>query len=260
MLNLKDVLYETQGHIATVTLNRPQRLNALGGTLEDDVNEAMKAAELDKEVRVVVVTGAGRAFCAGLDVKERADKVGAVPLVERLYGLELPRTMLRMNKPTIASVNGPAVGWGFELALLCDLRIAADDAKMGDIHVKRGLIQDAAGAYTLPRIVGWSKACEILLTGELFSAAEMERLGVVNKVVPSAKLKGATAEFANRLACNAPLGVQMTKRLMRQGLKGDLDDIMDYSMSVDGILLQTDDSKEGFKSFLEKREPSFKGK
>jgi len=168
--------------------------------------------------------------------------------------------MLRMNKPTIASVNGPAVGWGFELALLCDLRIAADDAKMGDIHVKRGLIQDAAGAYTLPRIVGWSKACEILLTGELFSAAEMERLGVVNKVVPSAKLKGATAEFANRLACNAPLGVQMTKRLMRQGLKGDLDDIMDYSMSVDGILLQTDDSKEGFKSFLEKREPSFKGK
>ncbi|MBI3744007.1 MAG: enoyl-CoA hydratase/isomerase family protein [Chloroflexi bacterium] len=259
-MDLKDVLYEVHDHVATITLNRPDRLNALGGSLGPDLEAALKTARSADEVRVVVLTGAGKAFCSGLDLKERSERPKARTVANWLRGLEVPRIALGMNKPLIAAVNGAAVGFGFELAMLCDYRIGSEDARMGDAHVKRGLIQDCAAIYTLPRVVGWANACKVLLTGELFPAAELKDLGVLNEVVPAGQSLAAAKAFAQRIACNAPLAVQMTKRLMLMAQRGQLDDVVDYSFLMMGMMQQTEDSVEGIKSFLEKRQPQFKGK
>ncbi|MBI3953647.1 MAG: enoyl-CoA hydratase/isomerase family protein [Chloroflexi bacterium] len=258
-MELKDVLYDKKDHVATVTMNRPDRLNALGGALAQSMETAFKDADGDPEVRAIVLTGAGRGFCAGLDMKDNAGGPGGGRRVPAFRGSNLARIMLSTNKPTIAAVNGAAVGWGFELALLCDFRLAAEEARLGDIHVKRGLVQDNGGIFTLPRLIGWSRACEVLLTGDLLPARECERLGIVNKVVPGEGLKAATEELARKLADNAPLAVQMTKRLMRVGLRTELDDALDYSMLVMWSLFDTQDVKEAFRAFAEKREARFIG-
>ncbi len=260
-MDLQDVLYEQDGNVATIWLNRPERLNALGGRLERDLNNALEAAEADPSVRAVVLTGAGRAFSSGLDVKERAalkrpHRVG----LDYVNGLETPRLLLRMNTPVIAAINGYAIGWGFELTLLCDYRLASEEARMADFHVKLGRVQDAGSVLTLPRLVGWSKACKILLTGEQFSAAEMLELGVVDEVVPGEDLLPKSLDLAHRIARNAPLAVQMTKRLMRMALRSDLDDILDQSMLMMGAMAATEDSAEGFAALAEKRTPEFRGR
>jgi enoyl-CoA hydratase/carnithine racemase len=259
-MDLTDVVYEARDHVATITLNRPERLNALGGRLGPDLEAAFKAARGDPEVRAIVLTGAGRAFCAGLDLKERSEQKGEREPATWLRGLELPRLVLNLNKPAIAAVNGAAVGYGFELAMLCDYRIGAEDARMGDAHVKRGLVQDCAAVFTLPRAVGWANACKVLLTGELFTAAELKDLGVLNEVVPAGQALPAAIAFAQRIACNAPLAVQMTKRLMLMSERAQLDDVVDYSYLMMGMMQQTEDSVEGVRSFLEKRDPQFKGR
>lgn len=258
-MEFKDVLYDKKDHIATVTMNRPDRLNALGGALAQSLDAAFKDADADAAVRVIVLTGAGRGFCAGLDMKDNPSGPGGGRRLPAFHGSSLARIILNTNKPTIAAVNGAAVGWGFELALLCDFRIAAEEARLGDVHVKRALVQDNGGMMTLPRLIGWSRACEVLLTGDLLPAKECERLGIVNKVVPGAQLQAAVGELARKLAGNAPLAVQMTKRLMRAGLRTELDDALDYSMLVMWSLFGTKDVKEAFAAFAEKREPTFAG-
>ena len=258
-MDLKDVLYDKRDHIVTITLNRPDRMNTLGGTLQEDLDDALREAEADSDARVVVLTGAGKAFCAGLDLKERVkEDPGTRPY--RLRGTETPRIALNMNTPIVGAINGPAVGWGFEVALLCDYRIGTERARMGDVHVKRGLVQDAAAMITLPRIVGWSKAARVLLTGEVLDAQELYDIGVLNELVPEDKLMDAAWSFARRIACNAPLAVQMTKRLMRMASPNQLDSVLDYSMMLMVGLQKTEDFQEGMKSFLEKREPEFQGR
>ena len=259
-MDLKDVIYEKDGHIATITLNRPDRLNALGGSLSQDLDQALREAERDGDVRCVILTGAGRAFCAGLDMKDRAAGERTRTWPQRLNGLNTPKLVLGMKTPIIAAVNGPAVGWGFEVAMLCDYRIGSEDARMGDIHVKRGLVQDCASILTVPRLIGWAAASRIFLTGELLNAQECLKLGVLNEVVPGAELTGAAQSFAGRIACNAPLAVQMTKRLMRMANPMDVDGVVDYSLLLMGALQETDDFREGVDSFLEKREAEFHGR
>jgi len=258
-VELKDILYDKRDHIATITMNRPDRLNALGGALSQSMDTAFRDADADAETRVIVLTGAGRGFCAGLDMRDNAAGPGGGRKIPAFRGSSMARLILNTNKPTIAAVNGAAVGWGFELALLCDFRIAAEEARLGDIHVKRGLVQDNGLNFTLPRLIGWSRACEVLLTGDLFSAKDCERMGIVNKVVPAEGLKAATDELAHKLAANAPLAVQMTKRIARAGTRMELDDALDYSMLTMWSLFGTEDVKEGFKAFAEKREPRFSG-
>ena len=260
-MDLTDVTYEIIDRIATITMSRPERLNAMGGKLGPDLELAFKEAEADRDVRVVILTGAGRAFCSGLDLKERSQSSDRPRSARRwLRGLEMPRIFLNMNKPIIAAVHGPAVGVGFELALLCDYRIGSNEARMGDIHVQLGIVQDCAGALTLPKIVGWANACKILLTGELFGADELHQMGVLNEVVPADSLQETARDFAARIARNAPLAVQMTKRLMRMSQRAELDDAIDFSYLLMGTLQQTEDWTEGFSARVERRQPEFQGR
>jgi len=262
-VELQDLIYQKEGHVATITLNRPERLNAFTGTMIEGLIQSVQDANDDDEIRVIVITGAGRGFCSGLDLTAQASSPGFVSSGEKKYrigGTHLSSIMLSIDKPTIASVNGAAIGWGFELALLCDIRIASDKAVVGDMHVKRGLVPDNGGHYLLPRLVGWAKACEIMFSGDKLDAYEAERIGLVNKVVPQEELEQVTREWVTKMANNAPLAVQMSKRQMRLGLNSDYESNLEFSMFAQGRLFQTEDFKEGIRSFTEKRDPDFKGR
>jgi enoyl-CoA hydratase/carnithine racemase len=262
-MELQDIVYVKEGPIATVTLNRPDRLNAFTGQMIFGLVEAIEDARADNDIRVIVITGAGRGFCSGLDMAAQAGGEGIGPGVTggrmRIGGPSLPILMLSLDKPTIASINGPAIGWGLELAQLCDIRIASDKAVMGDMHVKRGLVPDNGGHWLLPRLIGWAKACEIMFLGERMDASEAARIGLVNIVVPHEELERTTKEWATKIASNAPLAVQMAKRQMRLGLSSDFESNLAFSVFAQGRLFQTEDFREGVHSFAEKRDPIFKG-
>jgi enoyl-CoA hydratase/carnithine racemase len=252
------VLYEVTDHIATVTLNRPEKLNAYGAQMRIDLSAALRRAETDDDVRVVILTGAGRSFCAGLDLKEAGTTV-TPPTAEEAAAR--PQFVLaEMEKPLIAAVNGHAIGVGFELAMHCDFRILADDATLNDMHAKRGLLPDAGGAWLLPRLIGWSRACEVLLLGEPIAAAEAERLGLATRVVPSAELLPAARALAARLAANAPLSLRYTKRLLRQGLHSEIRPALEEAIRLLWDLRQTHDWQEGLAAYREKRPPAFLGR
>ncbi len=268
-MELQDLIYTKEGNIATITLNRPERLNAFTGAMTQGLMQAVEDANADDEIRVIVITGAGRGFCSGLDLAaqaagQAAAPQGAAPSGQarrpRVGSRHLSSLMLSLNKPTIASINGPAVGWGFELAQLCDIRIAANSATLGDMHVKRGLVPDNGGHWLLPRLIGWAKACEIMFLGERMDAKEAERIGLVNKVVPDEELAQTTKEWATKIANNAPLAVQFAKKQMRLGLSSDYESNLEFSVFAQGTLFQTEDFREGVRSFTEKREPVFKGR
>jgi enoyl-CoA hydratase/carnithine racemase len=252
------VLHEVADHIATVTLNRPEKLNAYSAQMRIDLSAALRRAEADDAVRVVILTGAGRSFCAGLDLKEAGTTV-TPPSPEEAAAR--PQFVLAvMEKPLIAAVNGHAIGVGFELVMHCDFRVMAEDATLNDMHAKRGLLPDAGGTWLLPRLIGWSRACEVLLLGEPIGAAEAERLGLVNRVVPPAELMPAARALAARLAANAPLSLRYTKRLMRQGLQTEVRPALEEAIRVLWDLRKTHDWQEGLAAYREKRPPAFQGR
>lgn len=265
-MELQDLIYTKEDHIATVTLNRPDRLNAISGAMTGGLTRAIQDANEDDDIRVIVITGAGRGFCSGLDLAAQASAQsspaggGGGGGGYRVRSGHLSSLMLSLDKPTIASVNGPAVGWGFELALLCDIRIASSNAVLGDMHVKRGLVPDNGGHWLLPRLIGWAKASEIMFLGERMNAAEAERIGLVNTVVAHEDLESTTREWATKIVNNAPLAVQTAKRQMRLALSSDYESNLEYSIFAQGRLFQTEDFREGIRSFTEKREPNFQGK
>ena len=256
------VMLDKAGGVATITLNQPQSLNALSSPIRRDLAAALAEVRDDAEVRAVIITGAGRAFCAGGDVKGMAG--GRTPIEWREWLLFTDRSiiqvMLDMEKPIVAAVNGYAVGAGCNVALASDIIIAADNARFAEIFVRIGLAPDGGGAWTLPRRVGLAKAKELAFTGEIIDAAEAYRIGMVNRVVPADKLMDEARAFAQRLANGPTRAIGLCKRMLTRCVDLDFAAAMEYEAQTQAMLFQTEDHKEGVKAFMEKREPQFKGR
>jgi len=259
------LLYEVKDRIATLTLNRPERLNALGDTLREDLYHALMKSAADPDVGVLVITGAGRGFCSGGDVKsmnERQQGTQVQALSERIAPLR-DRVVLAMRdcpKPIIAAVNGAAVGAGMNLALACDMRIASSAAKFSQAFVKRGLAPDWGGSWLLPRIVGTAKASELIFTGDSIDAAEALELGIVNAVVPSEELMAEAYRLARKIAAGPPVAIALSKRAIYHNQDVDLRAGLEFETFAQGLCRETEDAKEGVRAFMEKRAPVFRGR
>ena len=253
---------EAEG-ITTITLNRPEKLNAFVGHMRRDLAEALEHAGSDRDARVVVITGAGRAFCAGGDIAFMAE------LMERRDADEFARLLgagrrvisaiRMMTKPVIAAVNGPAAGAGFNLALACDLRIASTNATFSQSFVKIGLHPDWGGTYFLPRLVTPNKACELFFLGDSIDAAEAARLNLVNKVVAPEELETATLQLAQRLCAAPPIALASAKQAVYMSSGADLDQMMRYETEAQLRCFESEDCNEGLRAFFEKRDPRFTG-
>lgn len=261
----QDVLFEKRDKTATITLNRPQRLNAYSPEMRVGIARAIENVANDDDIRVLIITGAGdRGFCTGNDWSLGASQNPADIGLGNKYRLDpmgwIARWVHQLGKITIAALNGVAAGGGAGLALSCDFRIASENARLTTAFINRGLVVDTAVAYFLPRLVGLTKALEISLSGDILDAREMERTGLVSKVVPADKLMEATNTFAARFTKGPPVALQLTKRLMYKGLSLSLEDTLDYESYYQSICMRTDDAREGPRAFLEKRPPVFTGK
>jgi len=259
------LLYEVRDQIATLTLNRPERLNALGGTLREDLHDAVTKSAQDDAVRVLVITGAGRGFCSGGDVKSMSerDQAGRSSSLRDKITPARDATIMAMRdcpKPIIAAVNGPAAGAGFNLALACDIRIASTAAKFAQAFVRRGLHPDWGGTWFLPRIVGTAKACELIFTGDTIDAEEAYRLNIVNAVASPEELMSKTYELAKTLAAGPPIAIQLAKRAIYRNLDCDLRAGLEFETYAQNTCRDTEDSKEGVRAFVEKRAPKFQGR
>jgi len=260
---MADIDYQVADSIATITLNRPQRKNAFTLEMVDDWVAALQEARLDRDVRVVVLTGAGDAFCSGVDLDRRADGQPATPiarkevLTERVH--RIPLAMDDLDKPVIAAINGVAVGAGLDMALMCDLRIMARSASLSEGYIRVGMVPGDGGCYYLPRLVGIAKALELLWTGDFVGAAEAERIGLVNAVVDDADLVSATTQLARKLADAHPTAIRMIKRATYQSLRTDLRTSLDLISSHTGVIGLMDDSAEARAAFAERRAPRFTG-
>jgi len=250
--------------ITTITLNRPEKLNALAGHMRRDLAEALEAAGSDRSVHVVVITGAGRAFCAGGDVRAMADLIEEQDADEfsRLLGSarRVITAIRQMPKPVIASISGPASGAGFNLALACDLRIASTDATFSQSFVKVGLHPDWGGTYFLPRLVTPNKACELFFLGETIDAKEAQRLGIINFVVESADLEPETRKLAERLRTAPAVSVGAAKQAVYMSQSADMETMLRYETEAQLRCFESDDAREGVRAFLDKREPKFTGR
>ena len=255
------ILVETEGPIATLTLNRPKVLNALNKQVFDDLESALTALTADPAVRVILLTGAGeKAFAAGADITEMVDSDAAAGERSALRGQAVMRQMETCGKPVIACINGFALGGGCELAMACTYRIAAETARLGQPEIKLGLIPGYGGTQRLPRLIGPAATLRLLLTGEIISAAEALRLGLVDQVVPAAELVQSATALALKIAALAPLAVAASIEAVRGGAHMALDEALAYEAHLFGRLCDTADKREGTTAFLGKRPPIFTGK
>jgi len=262
MMDEQDMLYKKEHGIATITMNRPDRKNALSPALFQGIFNAIDDAAGDDEVRVIIITGTGDSFCSGADVKAMARgelqrRPERPENVERARRAPFAMQFQECPKPIIAALNGVAVGVGLDLALSCDIRIASDKARFTVGYVRRGMVPAAGSAYWLPRLLGVDKALKLILTSEMIDAEEAERIGLVTMVVPRNELESAALELAEAIAKNPVLAVQAAKRAVYEGLKQDLETSLEYTMNIRQKLLGTEDYNESANAFVEKREPSF---
>ena len=264
---MNEVLVQDEGHVRWIILNRPERMNAITGTMLAELNEALKAADDDTNVRVVLLTGEGRAFCSGLDLKQAAsgEGIGGAGLasagVRHLSTREICTvTLQRMDTPVIGVINGAAAGYGLDLALGCDMRLMSDKAVLMPGFAKMGVIPESGGTWYLPRLLGWAKACEITMLGETLSAERALGYGLVNKIVNADELHSVAMAWAKQIADNAPLAIQEMKRLFRHGLTQDFESHSHHVLLSVINLFKSNDFREGVQSFMEKRPPEFTGR
>jgi enoyl-CoA hydratase/carnithine racemase len=263
-----EVLLQISDRIATITLNAPGRMNTISGVMLDLLSKKLLEADRNPEVRCIVLTGAGRAFCAGLDLGSQAGKTESLGVLDDTganmteFDLrEAPPIVLHgIDTPVICALNGGAAGYGLDIALGCDIRIAADTAKMAPGFAKRGILPESGGTWLLPRMVGYARAAEIAFTGRTLMADECLEMGLVNKVVPAEELMDHVMDMAGEIASNAPLAVRAIKRMMRAA------ETETFEQNVHHVFLQllplfrTKDFKEGVAAFIEKRPPNFIGR
>lgn len=262
-----DIEYDVSDDgVATLMLNRPERMNALRPETTREMRDAIARAAEDDAVRCLVVTGSGRGFCAGDDFQaiflaEDRESRRVERKIRRLKrGEESLDDLFALEKPTIAAVNGPAVGYGMDLALYCDIRIASQDARFGWFFTRRGVVGTVGGTFILRQLVGLSKAFELTLTGDMVGAAEAERIGLVSKVVAGDRLMDETRTLARKLAAGPPLAQRAIKRAIHKGFQMDWQSLGEYQQALGDVLWETDDHLEGVNSFVEKREPRFQGR
>jgi len=266
-MDYEHLIYSLEDGIAKITLNRPQKLNAFTTEMYQGLAAMIEAAEKDDAVRVLVITGTGRAFCVGADVKRLEKGLADRPkhilppeptadMVSKILTLPLQR----MEKPVIAAINGIAAGGGLDTACACDIRIASEQASFSSVFVRRGIVPTMGGTYFLPRLVGIDKACEMIWTGDIVDAREAERIGLVTRVVPHDELETAVEELALKIAGGPSLAIAQAKRLIYSGLNMDLESALIDVMRSYTTLGLTEDHQEALRAFVEKREPVFKGK
>lgn len=253
---LRDISYVEHGHVGVLTLNRPHVHNALRHQSYAELAELVRTTT----ARALVITGAGGSFCSGDDVREvmGGGEGPAVTLAPRLT--EAAEALLHTDIPIVAAINGPALGWGMELALMADIRVAARRARFGQLQVKRGLCSDVAGLGMLAQAVGRERAAELLLTGEVIDAERAERIGLVGRVVDDDQLLPSALALAERIAANPPLAVAAIKNGLRRALDPDWNELGVWVSTTLGTLFATEDHREGVRSFLEKREPRYIGR
>ncbi len=267
-MEFEQIIYEKRDGIATITLNRPERMNAFTPKMLDEWYAALQDAHLDDDVRVVILTGAGRGFCTGADVRggpidglmDRSRSLAENRNFLRDSVQRIPRLVALMEKPYIAAVNGAAVGAGMDMASMCDIRFAAETARFGMTYVRMGLVPGDGGCYYLPRIVGVARALDLIWTGRLITAREALEMGYVSAVVPEDELMAYTWDYASKLAKGPAVAIQQSKRLLYRSLELDVDAALDLAQQAMLICRSTEDAVEGPRAFAEKREPQFKGR
>ncbi len=264
---MTEILYETAGRVATITMNRPAKRNAYSETMVHEILRALEGARDDDEIRAVILTGAGKGFCAGGDISRdfqyparyRGHRLESMlEMRENMHALI--RFLDRFDKPLIAAVSGAAVAGGLTLALACDIRIASESARLGDTSLKFGLLPDEGGAYYFPRFMGMDRALKMSLLSEVYTAREALALGLVTEVVPDAEVMTRARELAARLAEGPPIAIRLAKRMMYKQRSMQLDHALEDAAMATLAANYTDDVKEGTAAFHEKRKPDFKGR
>jgi enoyl-CoA hydratase/carnithine racemase len=260
---MPDVVVARDRHVATLTLNRPERLNAISGSMLRDLGRLLAECDTDPDIRVIVLTGAGRGFCSGLDLAELVSDNGEVKADGGLGALRVdetpPLVLRRIDVPVICALNGPAAGYGMDLALSCDFVLASDTATFTP-PVRRGVIPESGGTWILPRLIGWQRACEVALLGRVLPALELLRLGLVNLVVTGADLEATTTAWAEELTALPPLAIAAAKRTMRLGLDTPFEANTHHVLAELRALFGTRDFAESIAAFRERRPPRFEGR
>jgi len=261
-MDYETIILQKERGVATVTLNRPDKMNALNEKLGDELIAVIDEINEDDTVKAVIITGAGRAFCAGGDLNMPIFNMAGEPGKIRQFFQKtnrIPLGLRNMGKPVIAAVNGAAVGFGHSLAMACDIIIASEEARFSQAWVNVGYHPDTGSSYFLPRLVGTARACELIFTGKTIDAIEAEKIGLVNQVIPPDKLLDTAGKLALKLASGPSVAISLAKSCIYHSTQMTLEQALDYELEAAILTLHTSDQKEGVEAFLEKRKPEFKG-